>query len=78
MTLNQALCDKIRKTIRLNTTAFHVPKHILQVPEIPKTHNGKLTELAIGDILNNKTVRNTESLQNPDALKEFYMIAEKY
>ena len=70
--------SQIRKLIRLNTTAFHIPKHIFQVSDIPKTKNGKLTELAVSDIINGRNVRNTESLQDPSLLNEFYEIRKTF
>jgi len=41
------------------------------VPDIPKTKNGKLVELAVRDIMNGKDVTHTEALLNPEALDFF-------
>ena len=75
-TLTEALKTEIKRVIRTNTTAFHVPKHIIQVPDIPKTKNGKLVELAVADIVNGRMVRNTDALQNPESLEAFYQYAK--
>jgi acetoacetyl-CoA synthetase len=77
ITLSTELQKEIKTVIRANATAFHLPKHIFQVSDIPKTRNGKLTELAVFDIINHRPVRNTESLANPEALNEFRVIADQ-
>jgi acetoacetyl-CoA synthetase len=38
--LDDALVDKIRMTVRENTTPRHVPAKVLSVPEIPRTKSG--------------------------------------
>ena len=42
LTLDDALRDKIRETIRRNLTPRHVPAKVIQVPDIPRTRNGKI------------------------------------
>ena len=69
--LDDALCDRIRKTIRSNTTPRHVPAVILQVPDIPRTKSGKITELAVRDVVHGREVKNQEALANPEALAHF-------
>ena len=68
---------EIKKHIRKHTTAFHTPKHIFQVRELPKTRNGKLLELAVSDVINGRAVRNIESMQNPESLNEYKQIADQ-
>eukprot|EP00119_Amphimedon_queenslandica_P018263 XP_019858682.1 PREDICTED: uncharacterized protein LOC100637012 [Amphimedon queenslandica] len=69
--LNPALEGKIRKAIRANTTPRHVPARIVQVSDIPRTRSGKITELAVRDIVHGRPVRNLEALANPEALEQF-------
>ena len=69
--LNAALEDRIKKEIRANTTSRHVPARIVQVSDIPRTRNGKITELAVRDVVHGRPVRNLESLVNPEALDQF-------
>src|SRR5260221_14432430 len=49
--LDDALRDKIRETIRRNLTPRHVPSKVIQVPDIPRTRNGKLMELAVRTLI---------------------------
>ncbi len=76
ITLDQALKDRIRQTIRANTTPRHVPARIIAVPDIPRTVSGKLTELAVRDIIHGRPVRNTSALANPEALEHYRDLAE--
>jgi acetoacetyl-CoA synthetase len=48
-----------------------VPAKIVQVAEIPRTRSGKITELAIRDVVHGRTVKNVEALANPQALEHF-------
>ncbi len=69
--LDEALQDKIKATIRANTTPRHVPAKILAVPEIPRTLSGKIVELAVRNVVHGEPVKNTDALANPEALKHF-------
>lgn len=69
--LDDALSSRIKKEIRTHTTPRHVPALILQVPDIPRTKNGKLVELAVRDVIENRPVLNREALANPEALDHF-------
>jgi acetoacetyl-CoA synthetase len=74
--LNDALVDRIRETIRENTTPRHVPAKIISVPEIPRTKSGKIVELAVRAVVHGEEVKNTEALANPEALRYFSGLAE--
>ncbi len=69
--LDQELCDRIRAQLRANTTPRHVPAKILAVADIPRTLSGKITELAVRDVIHGREVLNTDALANPDALGHF-------
>jgi acetoacetyl-CoA synthetase len=69
--LDDGLRDRIRKRIRSNTSPRHVPDLILEVADIPRTKSGKITELAVRDVIHGREVRNVEALANPEALKQF-------
>jgi acetoacetyl-CoA synthetase len=69
--LDEKLQEKIRSRIRDNTTPRHVPAKIVQVPDIPRTKNGKVVELAVRSVVNGMPVGNTDALSNPEALKLF-------
>jgi len=71
VTLDDQLSDRIKKQIRDNTTPRHVPAKILQVADIPRTISGKITELAVREVIHGRPVKNTDALANPQALKLF-------
>ena len=69
--LDAALESKIRSHIRANATPRHVPARIVQVTDIPRTRSGKITELAVRDLVHGRAVKNKEALSNPEALEQF-------
>jgi acetoacetyl-CoA synthetase len=71
LTLDEALVNRIRDTIRANTTPRHVPAKVLQVPAIPRTLSGKIVELAVRNVVHGRPVKNTDALANPEALEFF-------
>ena len=75
-TLDEGLRDKIRTAIRGNTTPRHVPARIVQVPDLPRTINGKLVELAVRDVVHGRAVKNLDALANPQALDYFKDLPE--
>ncbi|MCS7266572.1 MAG: acetoacetate--CoA ligase [Geminicoccaceae bacterium] len=76
LVLDDALREKIRKKIRENTTPRHVPAKIIQVADIPRTMNGKISELAVRDVIHGRAVANVEALANPEALELFRDLPE--
>jgi len=68
VSLDDALRDKIRQKIRTGASPRHVPAKIVQIADIPRTKSGKITELAVRDIVHGRPVKNTEALANPEAL----------
>jgi acetoacetyl-CoA synthetase len=66
--LDDGLRQKIRTQIRTGASPRHVPAKILAVADIPRTKSGKITELAVRDIVHGRTVKNVEALANPEAL----------
>ena len=69
--LDDALRGEIRRAIRTSASPRHVPRHILAVPDLPRTRNGKLAELSVARILRGEPVTNRESLANPECLAVF-------
>ncbi|MFC1750752.1 acetoacetate--CoA ligase [Pseudomonadota bacterium] len=67
--LNDALIQKIKTTIRKNTTPRHVPAKVIQVADIPRTISGKIVELSVRNVIHNRPVTNTEALANPEVLE---------
>jgi len=76
VSLTDALRQKIRDTIRSNTTPRHVPAKIIAVPEIPRTISGKIVELAVRHVIHGKPVKNADALANPQALDHFRNLPE--
>lgn len=74
--LNDELKQKIRQQIRQNTTPHHNPKVIIAVPEIPRTLNGKIVELAVRAVVEGREIDNKEALLNPEALGFFANLEE--
>jgi acetoacetyl-CoA synthetase len=68
LTLDDKLTKKIQNQVRANCTPRHVPAKILQVEDIPRTKSGKITELAVRDVVHGRVVKNVEALANPEAL----------
>src|SRR5690606_18816208 len=74
--LTDELRDKIKKTIRANTTPRHVPAKIVAVTDIPRTISGKIVELAVQKTVHGEAVKNTDALVNPQALEQYRNIPE--
>jgi len=69
--LDEALQKEIRKAIRTQTTPRHVPAKIIAVPDIPRTLSGKVTELAVRNVIHGLPVKNVDALANAGALDYF-------
>jgi acetoacetyl-CoA synthetase len=69
--LDQPLEDRIRRRIREQASHHHVPRRIVAVSDIPRTISGKITELAVREVIHGRPVSNTEALANPAALDLF-------
>jgi acetoacetyl-CoA synthetase len=69
--LDGPLKKRIRDTIRAHATPRHVPAKIVAVPDIPRTLSGKLTELAVRNVVHGLPVKNIDALANPGALEHF-------
>ncbi len=71
LVLDDALTEKIRQHVRVNTTPRHVPAKVVQVTDIPRTKSNKIVELAVRNVVHGMEVRNIEALANPEALEQF-------
>jgi acetoacetyl-CoA synthetase len=76
LTLDDQLQERIKKKIRSGASPRHVPAKIVQVADIPRTKSGKITELAVRDVVHGRDVKNKEALANPEALELYRAIAE--
>ena len=57
--------------IKQNTTSNHVPKLIIQAPDLPRTKSGKLSEMSVKRVINNQELNNSQSLENPESIEFF-------
>lgn len=69
--LDDALEKEIRTRIRARLSPRHVPAVIVQAPDLPRTRSGKLSELAVRDVVHGREVKNTSALANPECLEFF-------
>ncbi|MDX2265086.1 MAG: acetoacetate--CoA ligase [Hyphomicrobiales bacterium] len=76
LTLDETLRASIKRRIREGASPRHVPAVIVQVPDIPRTKSGKITEIAVRDIISGREVKNKEALANPEALDHFRALPE--
>ena len=74
--LDDALRRKIKLQIKNGASPRHVPAIIVQVPDIPRTKSGKITEIAVRDMVHGREVKNQEALANPQAL-DYYRDLEE-
>jgi acetoacetyl-CoA synthetase len=71
VSLSEDLEKRIRARIRSGASPRHVPARIVAVTDIPRTKSGKITELAVRDVVHGRAVKNKEALANPEALELF-------
>ncbi len=74
--LTDELQARIRAKIRAECSPRHVPAKIIAVPDIPRTKSGKITELAVRDVVHGRQVKNKEALANAEALAHFADLPE--
>jgi acetoacetyl-CoA synthetase len=67
--LTGELVQRLKGRIREGASPRHVPKHIVEVPDIPYTRSGKKVELAVARLINGSSkADNRDALGNPQAL----------
>ncbi|PPR79693.1 MAG: Acetyl-coenzyme A synthetase [Alphaproteobacteria bacterium MarineAlpha2_Bin1] len=69
--LDDQFIEDIKNKIKINTSPRHVPAKVISVEDIPRTISGKITELAVREVIHNRPVKNKEALSNPQALNYF-------
>ena len=74
--MTDMLKDQIKRQIRVGASPRHVPAKIIQVADIPRTKSGKITELAVRDLVHGREIKNKEALANPEALDLYRDLAE--
>ncbi|MBI2795232.1 MAG: acetoacetate--CoA ligase [Gemmatimonadetes bacterium] len=76
LVLDHDLRERIRALIRQHTSRHHVPRKVIQVADIPRTVSGKITELAVREVIHGRPVKNVDALANPQALELFRDLEE--
>jgi len=66
-----SLREHIKQTLRSRCSPRHVPREIYAVDALPRTKSGKVSEVAIRNVINGNPLDNTTALANPDCLKAF-------
>jgi acetoacetyl-CoA synthetase len=74
--LTDELATTIRSRIRTGASPRHVPARIVAVADLPRTRSGKLSELAVRDVVAGRDVKNVEALANPESLELFRELTE--
>jgi acetoacetyl-CoA synthetase len=74
--LTDDLVARIKTRVREYASPHHVPRKIVQVTDIPRTISGKITELAVRDVIHGRPVANVDALANPGALDQFRELEE--
>ena len=69
--LTEALEADIRVALRNGLSPRHVPAVILAVDAVPHTLGGKLSELAVRDVIHGRPVANRDALANPECLEQY-------
>ena len=75
--LTRDLIDKIKNSIRSGASPRHVPAKIYEVRDFPRTRSGKISELAVKNIIHNKEIKNIEALLNPEVLDIYRNLESK-
>tara|TARA_Y100000296_G_scaffold87245_1_gene131171 strand:+ start:202471 stop:204456 length:1986 start_codon:yes stop_codon:yes gene_type:complete len=75
-TLDEDLIKQIRTQIRVGASPRHMPAKVIAVADIPRTRSGKITEIAVRDVIHGRKVKNVEALANPESLELYKDIAE--
>lgn len=69
--LTPDLRNQLEDAIKRGLSSRHVPRFILEVPDIPTTINGKKVETPVKQMISGKDVKASATVQNPEALQYF-------
>ena len=80
-TLDEALLDKIRTTIRTQVSPRHVPDEVIDVPAVPVTRTGKRLEIPVKKLIQGvapQVAINRATVADPGALDWYIGYAERF
>ncbi len=66
--LDRQLRQRLSNVVLKRTTAQHVPSSIFHVAALPRTHSGKLMEIAATHVINGRSLDNLSAIANPETL----------
>ena len=70
-TLSLELSNDIKQAIRQALSPRHVPRFVLEVPDIPVTINGKKVETVVKQTISGKNVKPSNTVMNPESIEYF-------
>ncbi len=68
--LTEARTLLVKRTLRERCSPRHVPGIIVATDDLPRTMNGKVSEIAARDAFNAQPARGLEALSNPESLEQ--------
>src|SRR5690606_12847976 len=66
--LDDELVERIKAAVRRGASPRHVPRRVIDVPQLPRTRSGKAMELAVARLVNGQAVPNLEVMANPGSV----------
>ncbi|KAL2671589.1 hypothetical protein Neosp_014179 [[Neocosmospora] mangrovei] len=72
----QEISQAVKTAIREDLSPRHVPAHIFETPDIPRTLNLKKVEVPVKRIVSGEHVKPSSTLLNPSSLEYFYQFSE--
>ena len=72
----ELLKKRVREALRIGASPRHVPARIIIAPDLPRTLSGKISELAVREVIHGREAANRKALANPESL-EFFIGLEK-
>jgi len=67
----ELLKERVREALRIDASPRHVPSRIIIAPDLPRTVSGKISELAVREVMHGREVVNRKALANPECLDFF-------
>lgn len=74
--LDEELIKLVKTRIRKGATPRHVPAKVIAVKDIPRTRSGKISEIAVRDVIHGRKIKNTTALANVECLDEYKNLSE--
>lgn len=70
-TLDEDMIARLKSRIRSECSPRHTPAKVIAVNDLPRTRSGKISELAVREVIHDRPLKNTEALANPDVLDQY-------